>query len=324
MLYRRLVLFFIGAISALTILAVGLLVLIDPVSLLGSPVIAGFNNQKEKEGNVLDVVKPYQYIRTKPKELYIGSSRVYVGLGPVPNDGIDAYNMGASSLSLPDMLECLRFSCAVHKPETVYMGLDFFQFGKEYYSFRQKGFAKDRLYKLEKSQSNIALTCLMVEDALPFARKEYLLGCYKASKRNKEGYPLFYRGCDLKRGLAEKTNEDAYKSTMESYAKTYERWDYEPKSLLKLQEIVQFLHEQDVKLYLFFNPISYDFQCLIREKGKQNEFERIKKEVAKIHKVYDFAVPSEITMTRSNYYDASHYRIDVGKRIKKIMDSGDA
>lgn len=323
MLYRRLVLFFIGVISTLTILAVGLLVLIDPVSLLGSPVIAGFNNQKEKEGNVLDVVKPYQYIRTKPEELYIGSSRVYVGLGPVPNDGIDAYNMGASSLSLPDMLEYLKYCCAVHRPEVVYVGLDFMQFGKGNYHRRRKGFSDDRLKRLAKWNNRLSRSLFMIEDSLPFARIDYLIGCYKASRAGKEEKPLFYRGCDLKRGLAEKTNEDEYKYTMESYAKTYERWDYEPKSLLKLQEIVQFLHEQDVKLYLFFNPISYDLQCLIREKGKQNEFERIKKEVAKIHKVYDFAVPSEITMTRSNYYDASHYRIDVGKRIKKIMDSGD-
>ena len=61
---------------------------------------------------------------------------------------------------------------------------------------------------------------------------------------------------------------------------------------------------------------------MLKEKGKQNDFERIKKDVAKIHKVYDFAVPSEITRNKNNYYDASHYRIVVGKKIKKIMDSG--
>lgn len=323
MLYRRLVILFVGLIGVLSFFSLGLLWFIDPVSLFGSPVVDGVNNQKNKEGIVLDIVKPYQYLRIRPKELYIGTSRVYVGFGPVPGDGVDAYNIGASSLTLPDMLEYLKYCCAVHRPEVVYVGLDFMQFGEGNYHRRREGFSDDRLKRLAKWNNRLSRSLFMIEDSLPFARIDYLIGCYKASRAGKEEKPLFYRGCDLKRGLAEKPNEDEYKYTMESYAKTYERWDYEPESLLKLQEIVQFLHEQDVKLYLFFNPISYDLQCLIREKGKQNEFERIKKEVAKIHKVYDFAVPSEITMKRSNYYDASHYRIDVGKRIKKIMDSGD-
>ena len=315
MFYKRLfVAFFLGFISIMA-LAVGLLWLIDPVEIFGSPIIQGFNDQKVREGLVLDVVKPYQYIRTRPDVLYIGNSRVYVGLGPVPGDNVKAYNMGQSSMSMPDMLDYLKFCCMYHKPKVIYIGLDIEQFGKENYFLEREGYSKDRLNNLMSCKTILEQYYYLLQDGIMFGSIEYMEEVVKASYTSSDHCPLFYAGCDLKRGLSDGRDQDIYDVVLESFHEKYYRWEYEPQSMIKFKEIVTFLNEQDVKVVYFFNPISKDLLDIQDINGLTSVYSSIKKEVSDFVEVTDFATVNDITSDLSNFYDPSHYRIRAGVKI---------
>ena len=120
--------------------------MVDPIELWEAPIIRGFNHIKPKQGNFLDVFKPFQVVRHAPEIVYIGTSRVYVGFRPEEN----AYNMGGSSLSLPDMRAYLRFIYSQHVPKKVFIGLDLFQFGRENMMRKREGFSQERLDTLQR------------------------------------------------------------------------------------------------------------------------------------------------------------------------------
>ena len=105
MSYRRWFCGTVLGIFCVVFLVAGVAWMIDPIELWEAPIIRGFNHIKPKQGSFLDVFKPFQVVRHAPEIVYIGTSRVYVGFRPEEN----AYNMGGSSLSLPDMRAYLRF-----------------------------------------------------------------------------------------------------------------------------------------------------------------------------------------------------------------------
>ena len=69
----------------------------------------------------------------KIKVIFIGTSRIYVGMAPSLDGYADneVYNLGISALSLVDTEKYLDFVYEIHKPEKIFLGLDFFSFRKD-------------------------------------------------------------------------------------------------------------------------------------------------------------------------------------------------
>ena len=97
--------FFLGivllliAVQALRLLAA---ILVDPISIWGTPLIDRFNHYKKKQINYLDVFHPYQYLREKPDILYLGTSQVCRGFEPIYPIDLEkkVYTLAPNSLSL--------------------------------------------------------------------------------------------------------------------------------------------------------------------------------------------------------------------------------
>ena len=81
----------ISVVVIFLMIVTSVLYIIDPVNIYGSKIIKGLNHYKIKENLFFDISKPYQYEKLKPKEVIIGSSRVYVGLNPFKNDDMYKY-----------------------------------------------------------------------------------------------------------------------------------------------------------------------------------------------------------------------------------------
>ena len=128
----------------------GSLIIVDPLGIWHFPIIKGFNNYKVSQPAHLDFFKPYEYRLIKPDVVFLGSSRVYVGLCPddYPDKSVKVYNMGMSSLSIRDAYQYLNFMIKVHKPKKVYLGLDFFQFDSHNFYDSRQGFSQVRLNKI--------------------------------------------------------------------------------------------------------------------------------------------------------------------------------
>ena len=271
----------------------GTLIFIDPLGIWGSPIISGINNFKVKQPLNLDLLKPYQYRMVQPDVVFIGSSRVYVGLAPkdYPDKSVKVYNMGMSSLSLEDTLSYLYFMIKVHKPDKIYLGLDFFQFDVSNAEGARAGFSPERLDRISES----FLSCISSKMEETAGMRELAKDTVIESRRN-PATQLFSNGWDIQRGDSVQWDQNAWKHSLISFMKTYDSFVLAEKSFEDLSKFVGLCRDSNIDLKVFFNPISVDLLALIWFSGKYEEFERVKMRVAEIISFHDFATVNEITL----------------------------
>ena len=288
--------------------------IVDPIGIWGSPAVEGLNNYKEKQQHFLEVYKPFELRRYQPDNIYIGTSRVYVGWEAEEN----SYNLGMNSLSLSDMRDYLHYTYKYHVPKRVYIGLDLFQFSKKYIERHGKGFSKERLEKLNKGGLYLIDEMLSVSMGM----WEQITPTVKASRKHKGDKPIFTRGFCALRGETNVINSKEYYSNLNSYYKSYTEWEYAPESIICLQTILQEAEDNGVEVYLFFNPVAIDILALQDLCEVKDNYREIKRKIADIHPVYDFAWTNVMTTDREKYWlDGSHYHSKVGEILKNSINS---
>lgn len=317
MFYKKIVIWWLVFVSIFMMGTWLCSIVIDPIGIWTLTSIQGLNHYKSKQSNYLDVWKPYQYYKARPDIVYIGSSRVYVGLSTEGSGDYtkNMYNMGGSSLSIKDMREYIKFMYGIHKPKDIYIGLDFFQFGKENYYMQRSGFSEERLKNLQKS----GVKRFFYQSAESFTFAKYIPVTIYESWQNKNEY-TFLAGWDKPRGTALNTDERAYYGYLNTFMNVYENWVYEPKAMEDLKEIVEEAKKENVNIHLFFNPLNVDLYALLDVTDKLNEFNKIKFQVAQIDTVFDFAFVNAMTTNRDLFYDVSHYKKAIGEKMKSMMN----
>lgn len=290
----------------------GSLIAVDPLGIWHFPIIRGFNNYKVSQPAHLDFFKPYEYRMIKPDVVFLGSSRVYVGLCPddYPDKSVKVYNMGMSSLSIRDAYQYLKFMIKVHKPKKVYLGLDFFQFDSNNFGDSRRGFSQERLDKISSNGFSYITFKLHETAGLRRMIKPTVL-----KSRKETNTILFNKGWDVIRGSALEVNEEAYVHTMMSFFKTYQQFSLCDESFICLEKIIETAREEEIDIVLFFNPISADLLSIIWATGQQYNFRNVKKRLAEVASYYDFAFINSLTKDKSSFYDASHYREATGEVI---------
>lgn len=285
--------------------------LVDPIELWEAPIIRGFNHIKPKQAVFLDVFKPFQVVRHAPEIVYIGTSRVYVGFRPEEN----AYNMGGSALSLPDVRAYLKFIYSQHVPKTVFIGLDLFQFGHGNMVLKREGFSQERLDILRKGPISFLIEAWKTS----LGMTDYLRETIRSSYKNKNNEKEWERGWDVKRGKRTNVEISAYYSVLNSFY-NYTNYVYDPNALVCLRDILSDAEAHGAEVVLFFNPVSVDLLALQSICGRAEVFREIKAEVAKMHPVYDFAWASSLSLDREGVWlDGSHYHYPTGERMKASM-----
>lgn len=310
--YRKYTLFIVSSLTVFALLTISISYIVDPIGIWGTQEILGLNQNKVKQSSYLDVFKPYEASRLKPDIIWIGTSRVYVGF--TMDQLANEYNMGASSLSLPDIRKYLHFIYNEHKPQKVYLGLDLMQFDKDHLNHPRTGFSEDRLHAINSGY--ISKTAMQVTDSLGIALD--VPTTIKNSQMSKKNY--FILGQDIERGHSKKINPEAYYATIKQYTNTYKNFNFSTDAIKCLQEIVKEADENDVELVLFINPISVDLQLLQNIYGQQEIFYDIKKQITSFHPLYDFCWINQFDTDREQYYyDASHFRSAYGDLCREAM-----
>lgn len=298
-------------------------IIVDPLDILGTPIIRGVNNYKDRQDSYLDVFKPYHIVKYKPEIIFIGSSRVYYAWEPIL-EGYDkekVYNMGFSSLPLNNMEKYLDFVYSINEPKKIFIGLDFFQFGKENFNDAKRNFSEERLKKLSGGDVENVLLESLKEN---FQVSHLLRKTVKESFKNRNELEVFERGWYASRGNCKDLNEKAYYGSMDSYFNTYRDWEYEEKSVEFLERIVEKAREKGIEVFVFFNPISVDLSSLIYVFGLQDDLSNIKRKVVNIvGEVYDFNYINAYTANRHKlYYDPSHSNKIFGDIVKNDIITG--
>jgi RNase H-fold protein (predicted Holliday junction resolvase) len=86
-------------------------------------------------------------------------------------------------------------------------------------------------------------------------------------------------------------------------------------TLQDIQAIVQLCKQNKVQLIVFINPIHH---TTYQDTNKQLLYQ-FKRSLAIITPYYDFSGPNKITKDNHNYVDTSHYTVDIGDQILKVM-----
>ncbi len=298
-------------------------VIVDPIDILGMPIIKGVNNYKVKQGSYLDVYKPYQVLRYKPEVVFIGTSRVYNSLKPQLQGYSDdkVYNQGFSALSLNDMEKYLDFIYKVNKPKKIFIGLDLFQFGKDNFSNTKENFSQERLNKVVGSAGWRVTIEALKEN---FQVSNLLLDTIKESFKYNDRRGTFDRGWRTVKGSNSHLNTNEYYETLNSYSRRYGTWEYEEKAVYTFKRIIDTARENNVDVYVFFNPISVDMLVFIDVWGLHDDLRKIKQKVVNVCDiVYDFNYINESTTDRIDlFYDASHCNVNFGEIIKRDILKG--
>jgi hypothetical protein len=99
----------------------------DATGLLGMPVIRGINDTKAPGKDRF--FKPLQVELRQPRTVFIGTSRVAVGLDPHDLPGANAYNLGLLGSTIPEHIAFARYAVDYAPVERIVFGLDYASFG---------------------------------------------------------------------------------------------------------------------------------------------------------------------------------------------------
>jgi len=95
---------------------------------------------------------------------------------------------------------------------------------------------------------------------------------------------------------------------------------YLPETLASIKELVNICKKNNINLIIFINPIHKTSYLA----NNLDNFDKFKKDLAKITDYYDFSGLNKITTNNLMYYETSHYRVKVGDMIiNKIYYSKD-
>ncbi|MCS7466760.1 hypothetical protein NZK35_08905 [Stieleria sp. ICT_E10.1] len=116
-------------LTLLSLLVAGFNVAIDPYLRFGIPRYTGFSFFKPKAIRQVRMAKAYGVVRNEYKTIFLGNSRVDIGLDPdsegLPDAFKPAYNLGQPGGGTEIALAYLEHVIVHHKPSTVVLGVDF-------------------------------------------------------------------------------------------------------------------------------------------------------------------------------------------------------
>lgn len=100
--------------------------LMDATGLLGAPLINSLNQTKAPGTDRF--FKPLAVERRQPRTVFVGTSRVAVGLDPHDLPGDNAYNLGLLGSTVPEQIAFARYAIANAPVERLIFGLDYASF----------------------------------------------------------------------------------------------------------------------------------------------------------------------------------------------------
>lgn len=292
----------VGGFTAIT-------VLVDPYDYWGRPRIKGLNEYKPLAHTHLDAVKHRQYLRTQPRIVLAGNSRVDVGFDPKGPQwaaaGGPVYNYGLPGVSLAAVIELLMTSMADHRPERVYLGIDFLDFIIP--EDRWSGFKADPLVPdkptLGRSARRLSETTFSL-DALVHAGMTVMEQGkdYPADTRSDGFTPLKnYQALVQREGhaaLFEQRSRDLVRRLLQEPRKM--DWDG-PGGNAQWQRLEQFLQlarAQGVEVVLFTYPYHSELLETLRQTGKWPEMREWRERLTEL------AARESVTLWSFTGYDA--------------------
>lgn len=326
---------FIGLNSLLALL----MIVVNPYRVLPFSVnILGINDIKPALYDNQRYVKIFDIARIRPKTILLGSSRVLWGIDPAnpvlqQKGYMPVYNAGILG---PPMYEIRKYfdHALVVQPhlKRVILGLDFYAFNAKFDNRQfstEIDFGKNSLGLLKVNESMLfdtkAIYSTVVSSA--FRRRSKSLRddgrLTPAPLEAPEIYQDFFHpeikynsmhNADTKGRNNKISTENKPLPSMRN--ELYDPFRLSEDDIDAFKYIVAECKKRDIELYVFMTPTlnSSEFD-VIRELNLWHEYEEFQRKIASVTPFWDFISWNEVTLTRSNYVDGSHYIFPVGKKI---------
>jgi len=309
--------FSVGAGSALI---VGFNLVVNPYGIWNVPSIVGFNADKPAERDNEMLLKPTQVARLKPTILFLGSSRVDLGLDPQHRafrDQGGAYNLALVGGFMHPMLEYYRYALKAQPAvRQVLIGLDFFSFNEN--NITPLAFAEDRLRGGGLDLSDVGST-LMSRDAVLDSFRTVIANIrhpeYRAYRDDGMSDDGDMRRLAEKMGMPSRFNESV--ALYLNSAGRYASFKFSKDAMNDFAAIVKLSRDHGVDLRVFIPPEHVALLESIRLRGLLCVYWRWKAEVAALTSFWDFSGYNSITTepigaNMKFYWDASHFRSSIG------------
>ncbi|MEM6838126.1 MAG: hypothetical protein AAF609_14875 [Cyanobacteria bacterium P01_C01_bin.120] len=316
--------------ALLGVLSIGLFnLLIDPFGILGSPAIAGLNQEKPKEASHVRLFKAVDVVRIKPRAVFIGTSGVEYGLNPNHPSLANyqpVYNLGLPDSNAYEQLRYLEHAIA-NQPglEVVVVGLDFVSYNHQ--NVTEVDFHEDRLGQ-DHVIVNDLLKVMLSIDAL-----EASIETITENTDESTEFPYYSNG--TRNGEYFNSNKpmiDIFQEYLKTYlhrSELYGQFSLSPEMLDSLKAIVDLCEEHDIELNVFVSPFHASHLEAIQAANLWSVFEDWKRQVVEITPIWDFSVYNFVTAETISddmqyFRDSAHYREEVGNLILNcILQSQD-
>lgn len=298
--------------------------LIDPFGVFGSvfgvPLIAGVNNIKSPGPDRF--FKPLQMSARQPRTVFIGSSRVMMGLDPKDWPG-KSYNLGVPAATVPETVALARHALADAPVKRLIIGVEYDSFDgriDHYPSFRLAILGKYALWR--------GLPDMLISDlAVTRARNTFLFSHRHTAP------PYLANGLRL---TPDKPTEGTPDNRMLQDVGDYTQLDAEmtgvDRSLARFADFIASV-PRDVVVTVFVTPGHAALLEVLEQEGLRPAYDAWLKRIVEIcaaHGIplWDFGGYNWITtfpmeMATELYYDGSHFRPAVGGLVLKAIRTGD-
>jgi hypothetical protein len=314
--YRLLLVTIVALLSTVA----GINWLVDPYGIFKTKEIKGLNQNKPQRADNDRLFKAADIIHIRPKTILLGSSRMRQGIDPdysslKNNSPSPIYNLGLNGSNIYELRRYLEHTL-VNNPdlERVIIGIDFFMFNENL--ALQPAFDEDRLgktYIIPKDLLNTFWSLTALSDS-----KKTFLSSWKL-RHQTNSFDQRDNGFSPYENPKLKDQEWRFKTAINVYFDFHHQHHLSPELLQEFQKIVNICQENKIDLKVFISP-SHAIQWeSIAATGRWNSFEQWKREMVKVHPVWDFSGYNTITteplsqdQLMENYTDSSHYTPKVG------------
>lgn len=303
--------------------------IIDPHNIFKTKTYSRFNVKKIELNEYLQQARAI--VHQKPEVIFLGSSRVRIGLDPQYYElltGEPAYNAGLSSSTPSIQLNYLKYALKNNpNVKTVVLGLDFAAFKEN--TKRHVHYDEERLqtkwYTFDDwTQQTLSISAtkasLKVMYDNWFTTIKYTTDNYALDGRQKEEALLPIREQLLGNG------ENFYYVHLQSYIGEdgfYRNYKLSDEQMDDFKKIIALCKENEIELFLFINPAHAMQWEAIQLAGIWDEFEQWKQELVSLAPIWDFSGFHAVSITPpdrfDDYIDQSHYRKHIGNYIFQRM-----
>lgn len=292
---------FFGLTASLALITFGINLLIDPYGIW-------------KYGGRVSVSKAAKAIvinQIQPKTLILGTSKAAIGLDPnhpVFSSGAPVYNSGIFGANIYEIKRYFDHAIANHKINRIVLGLDFFSFNHN----RKPGF--------DFRESRIGQRHPEIQDILNFYFSIDSLRLAFAQTKKDDFF--------LKNGLAVRHQDgqdipQLFKSDLlENFLESnyYAQYNLTEAEFKHFAQILSIAATNKIDIRVFISPMHITETHLLNRFGLQNTYHRWMRRLVHLIPIWDFSDCNSITTEginnkMRNYYDSSHYTVEVGNLV---------